>query len=255
MTIFIYDKTFEGLLTAVFDAYSFKLFPDRLQAETEQLPLFYEHVITIGTDEEKANRVWKGLKKKLSPSALSMLTSCWLSELPEIGTLLFRYIRKAIDCPKSIELNFGDADVLELAQIWKKVGHERERILMFARFQKTIDNIYFAPVEPLYNVIALVTDHFKDRFADQQWILYDMKRQYGYYYDLKTITEIHFEKQPPQLRADASNQDLWAEEEKLFQTLWKTYFKTVAIKERTNPKLHRQNLPVRFWKYLTEKKK
>ena len=31
------------------------------------------------------------------------------------------------------------------------------------------------------------------------------------------------------------------------------YFKTIAIKERINPKLHRQHLPVRFWKYMTEK--
>ena len=44
-----------------------------------------------------------------------------------------------------------------------------------------------------------------------------------------------------------------AEDEQLFQQLWRTYFKTIAIKERINPKLHRQNLPVRFWKYLTEK--
>jgi len=35
--------------------------------------------------------------------------------------------------------------------------------------------------------------------------------------------------------------------------MWKEYFKTIAIKERINPKLHRQHLPVRFWKYMTEK--
>ena len=28
MIIFVYDKTFEGLLTAVFDAYSRRTFPD-----------------------------------------------------------------------------------------------------------------------------------------------------------------------------------------------------------------------------------
>ena len=30
MIIFVYDKTFEGLLTAVFDAYSRRTFPDLL---------------------------------------------------------------------------------------------------------------------------------------------------------------------------------------------------------------------------------
>ena len=27
--------------------------------------------------------------------------------------------------------------------------------------------------------------HLKDRFADQCWLLYDLKREYGYYYDRK----------------------------------------------------------------------
>ena len=44
-------------------------------------------------------------------------------------------------------------------------------------------------------------------------------------------------------------------DEELFQKLWKEYFKAINIKERNNPKLHRQNLPARFWKHLTEKQK
>ena len=35
MLIFRYDKTFEGLLTAIFDAYSIKRFPDVLLAAEE----------------------------------------------------------------------------------------------------------------------------------------------------------------------------------------------------------------------------
>lgn len=112
MIVFIYDKTFEGLLTAVFDAYVRKTFPDALLAEGEPLPLFCEEPVTIYSDKTKADRVWKGLEKKLSKLALSMLTVSWLSELSEIDLLLFRYIRKAIDHPRSIEMNFGDPDVL-----------------------------------------------------------------------------------------------------------------------------------------------
>ena len=43
-------------------------------------------------------------------------------------------------------------------------------------------------------------------------------------------------------------------DEKLFQQMWSAYFKSIAIKERLNPKLHRQNMPERFWKYMPEKK-
>ena len=103
MIIFVYDKTFEGLLTAVFDAYSRRTFPDLLVTEGEPFPLFYDEAIRIYTDDRKAERVWKGLEKKISKSSLSGLTVTWLSELPEVDLLLFRYIRKAIDAPATIE--------------------------------------------------------------------------------------------------------------------------------------------------------
>ena len=45
MILFIYDHTFEGLLTCIFDAYFRKTFPDLLLMEGEPLPLFYNEAI------------------------------------------------------------------------------------------------------------------------------------------------------------------------------------------------------------------
>ena len=254
MLIFQYDKTFEGLLTAVFDAYSMKKFPDMLLAEEEPSPLFYDEIYTVVTDEERSNRVWNGLQKKLSASGLASLSTCWLSELPGIDMFLFRYMRKAVNAPRSIELNFGDPDVLEISKVWKKVNNERLRVMQFLRFQKAADGTYFAALKPLYNVISLVLPYLQDRFADQKWLLYDLKREYGYYYDLSTITEVHFEQKEGHLHTGFLDESIMDQDEKLFQKLWQTYFKAITIKERSNPKLHRQNLPARFWKYLPEKR-
>ena len=97
-------------------------------------------------------------------------------------------------------------------------------------------------------------DHFKDRFADQRWLIYDVKRQYGYYYNLTEMEEVTFE-DPRQahLVTGMLNETLMDNNERLFQELWKTYFKSICIKERWNPRKHRQDMPVRYWKYLTEK--
>lgn len=253
MIVFKYDKTLEGLLTAVFDAYFRKTFPNLLLGEGETLPLFYDEVFTVITDSEKADRVWKSLEKKLSKIALSCITVSWLSELPEVDGLIFRYIRKNIDAPTSIEMNFGDPDVLELSKIWKKVGHEKHKIQQFLRFQKAADGTFFAAMEPLYNALPLAIPFLKDRFADQKWLIYDLKREYGYYYDLKEVNEVRFEDKGEHLISGLLSDDIMDKDEKLFQQLWKQYFKSIAIKERTNPKLQRQHMPVRFWKYLTEK--
>lgn len=253
MLVFIYDKSFEGLLTAVFDAYYRKSFPAQLIEEGEILPLFCDESHCVVTDSEKSGRVWRALEKKISASALSCIMVCWHAELPETDKLLFDYICKAIDTPKSIELNFGDPTVLEVLKVWKLVNNERLRVIQFLRFQKTVDETYFAPVEPLYNVLPLTIHHLKDRYAGQKWLIYDIKREYGFYYDMKEVREVFFEEKGKHLITGILDEELMDKDEVLFQKLWKTYFESTAIKERLNPRLQRQHMPVRFWKYLTEK--
>jgi len=252
MIIFRYDKTFEGLLTAVFDAYNRKTFPDRLLDEVEVEPLFADECYTVITDNAKSDRVWQGLRKKLMPISCNMLRYVWLSELSGSDELIFRYIRKAFDSKHSIELNFADDDVLQMRNMAKKVDKERCRLIELVRFQKAADDIFFAPVSPDHNSLPLTLEHFSDRFADQKWIIYDTKRNYGYYYDLKTVSEMILDSKDlfPEGKLD---EKLMAEDEKLFQDLWKGYFKSMTIKERINLKLQRQHLPERYWKYLTEK--
>lgn len=228
-----------------------------LLSEGDTLPLFYNESFTVHTDEEKSGRVWRGLQKKLSVSALSSIIWCWLSELPEVDMLLFRYIRKAIDAPRSIETNFGDPDVLELAKIWKKVDWERLRMLQFVRFQKAVDGTFFAAFEPQHNALPLTIEHFRDRFADQKWLIYDMKRRYGFYYDLKTVEEVTFDddSSASHLITGMLDESLMDKDEKLFQRYGKLILNLLRIKERLNPRKHKQDMPVRYWKYLTEKQK
>jgi len=252
MIVFYYDKTFEGLLTAVFDAYSRKVFPDKVLAIGEIPPLFMTESYTVTTQEDRASRVWKALEKKMCTLSRSMLTYAWLSEVEGSDDLLFRYIRKTIDSKIPIETNFGDSDVLEVHQLAKKVSHEKHYLVQFVRFQKAADDIFFAPISPRHNALPLTINHFKDRFSDQKWVIYDIKRKYGFYYDLHTVVEMTLDNDE-HLLSGKLDEELMAEDEKLFQELWKSYFKALTIKERINLKLQRQHMPKRFWKYLTEK--
>lgn len=252
MLVFFYDRTFEGLLTAVFDAYNRKSFPDRILGKGDMPPMFTEEEYDVITQEDRATRVWSGLEKKMSKGALNMLTYVWLSEEEGSDELLFRYIRKTIDSKISIETNFADDDVLKMHKLARKVSHEELYLKQFVRFQKAADDIFFAPVSPKHNALPLVIVHFRDRFSDQKWVIYDIKRRYGYYYDLHTMVEMTLDNDE-HLLSGKLDEKMMAEDEKLFQELWKGYFKSMTIKERINLKLQRQHMPKRFWKYLTEK--
>jgi probable DNA metabolism protein len=253
MNLYRYDHTFEGLLTLAFESYARKCFPHKILAEGEALPLFYESYFEVITDEKKARRVWDGLHKKLSKEACGMLSIVFLSEMDGVEMLLFRYIQKALAAASSIEVNFADPDVLECSKIYRKVRREAERMLMFVRFQKTADGVFFAPIEPKYNVLSLVADFFTDRFGDQKWIIYDLKRRYGLYYDLRKTEEISFDSLDFDENTGKLRDEQAAADEQLFQQLWKTYFKSITIEARKNLKLQQQHLPKRFWKYLPEK--
>lgn len=250
MVVFRYDRTFEGLLSAVFDAYSRREFPEKLIGEGEPQPMFTGRLHAVETDRGKADRVWRGLEGKMYGKALNILSHCWLSELPGSDELLFRYIRKIFDSPPGVESDFGDPDILEVHQIALKVSREGEHVRQFVRFQKAGDDTFFGAIAPLYNALPLSIPYFRDRFADQKWIVYDTRRRYGYYYDRSRVVEISLPDDP--MIGGQLDERLMAEDEKTFQALWRSYFKALTIKERINPKLQRQHMPRRFWKYLPE---
>jgi probable DNA metabolism protein len=132
------------------------------------------------------------------------------------------------------------------------VHRERHRMKAFVRFQLTKDGIYYAAVDPDFNVLPLIIDHFKNRYADQRWLIYDLKRKYGIYYDLEKVETIMLEFN----ESNNNGKDIagsFDEKEDLYQQLWKDYFKSVNIASRKNMTLHIRHVPKRYWKYLTEK--
>ncbi len=259
MIVYVFDNTLDGLLTAVFDSFFLKQQPEFLLAEGEQLPLFADEPHRVVTDSEKSERVWKGLEKHLSKDGLHMITISWLSEERTLNQPLFNFICKVFRQPagSGIERNATDPDVLEVRNTCRRVLHEQLRMKQFIRFQKAKDGTYLAVVSPDHNVVPLVIGHFQDRFNDQPWLIYDARRHYGYYYDgTAAPIRITFEDEsrvPFDLTNGKLDADVLSENDKLFQDLWRTYFKAICIKERMNPKKQLSDMPRRYWKYMTEK--
>lgn len=260
-SILLYEPSFEGWLSAVYYVYEHKLQHDeslQLIAQDRYIPSLISAATSVNTDDEHAQRVLTKLNKLLGRSGMRQILWGFLSEKDNIGKTLFHIVKYAIDYPKRRVLeDLGHLDVLELAQTVKSVGREKHRMEAFVRFEHTIDDIYFARVEPDFNVLPLIGEHFRQRYQDQNWAIYDLKRGYGIYYDkslstpshpaaLQTITDLD----DAVLRNPAS---IHSPDEQRYQKFWQGYFTNVNIKERKNPRLHKQYLPQRYWKYLSEK--
>ena len=97
MLVFRYDKSFDGLLSALFDAYSMRAFPEALIGPGEPEPLFTERVHDVATDEAHAGRVWRGLERRLTARTRSMFVYAWHGEQPQGDLLMLRCLRRVFD--------------------------------------------------------------------------------------------------------------------------------------------------------------
>jgi probable DNA metabolism protein len=251
MNTLVYDGTFEGLLTAVFEIYERKLYTVKLLKGEWRNSALFEEVIPIVTDEGRAGRVLRGLRKKLSAAGVQRLYISHMAEIAGEDCNVLGFIRYVFDSDQNIEEDYGNRYVMRLSEILKMVRREKHRMEAFVRFQKLNDGTFYAAIEPDFNVLPLLIKHFKSRYADQKWMIYDIKRGYGVYYDLHDtqFIEMDFDELNNPVNVIAA----YSEDEGIYQNLWKNYFNSVNIASRKNTRLHVRHIPKRYWRHLTEK--
>lgn len=251
MTFLIYDNTIEGFLTAIFEVYEYKMDKVAIRKNNLEIPQLFGKIIEVKTNLDKAKRVADRIKNILGNKGFQSLLKSLLIEYDNIEDPILNVIRYALKANKNVLDDFGNPDVLEIKQVLKKLGRERHRMNAFIRFKLANDGIYYAFVEPDFDVLPLISNHFKSRYADQKWLIYDLKRNKGIYYNLDEVKFVQLEE-----RSNKENETLninLDSSELEFQKLWKSYFKHTNITSRKNLKLHLQHVPKRYWKYLIEK--
>lgn len=245
---FVFDGSLEGLLCAVFEYFDRKASSVILVDEKHYQPDAFSEAVHIHNDRNKADRVWNGLSKILDREKLKNFYWAYLSEDLKAYRALFGLATAVFKNGASYAENYGDIDILTVAQFTRSVGRERHRMEAFIRFKKSADGIFYCGIDPDFNVLPIIVKHFRDRYASMQWIIYDTRRNYGLFYDLKSVEEIQMDWHLMHSAAEVLD-----EKEEVFADLWKDYFKSTNIPARKNTKLHIKHVPKRYWKYLTEK--
>lgn len=252
MEIYVFDGSFEGLLCAAFEWFERKPGPVQLITEHNFQPDAFSSCLYIHNEVRKADRVWKGLQSRLPGDWIRRFYCTYLSELDTAYTSLFEFICYIFSNAPGAEKNYGNPFVLDLSKTARKVEREKHRMEAFIRFQHTADGIFYCGIDPDFNVLPLIMPHFKNRYASQKWIIYDLKRNWGLFYDLDKVEEIKMDFHARQKTLKSAASGLSAQEQ-LYALLWKDYFKSTNIAARKNTRLHVQHVPKRYWKYLTEK--
>ncbi len=241
MANYYYDGSFDGLLTVIYMAYENrenKIL--RVSAKAEQLILALDDIHVV-TDFSKARRVEKAICDKISCNFLNNIRTCFLSYDKNKDTIIIHTVYKALKQGEEI-LNSLDEHAFYMNKLVKQVLSEQHKYLGLLRFKEMKDGTMFSTIEPKNNVLPILISHFKSRMKREKFAIFDKGRKTVVYYDGKEA-EIFFIE---------SLEIEWSDEEIEYSKLWKTFHKSISIKERENKKLQQSNLPKYYWKHLIE---
>jgi len=123
----------------------------------------------------------------------------------------------------------------------ESVRREAHRIMELLRFTPDADGVFTARCAPDNYVLPALKGYFMARFHDIPWAIIDEKRG------------MCLRRKP----GESAEINEWNETEEKAETdeweeLWKHYHKTIYNEDRHNPKLQKQLMPKRYWKYLPE---
>ncbi len=252
--VYVYDGTFDGFLTVIFDIYALKRKPVQIVSKHLWQPGFFETPIHIVTDAVKSERVWNGIVSRSNTQVTRMFYLAFASELPGVEMTLYGYLDKLFaDTTGIFYKNMLDDHSFELYQVSRKVSHEIHRFHGFVRFQETSDGLFFAAIEPDHDIVSLLAPHFARRFGNQPWVIYDRRRDKGIFYKKPETHEITLTDQQFNAITGDILDNVKSEDEDLYRSLWKAYYKAINIPERKYTRLMLRLLPRRYWKYLPEK--
>lgn len=241
--IYVYDDTFEGLMTAVFEAYARRPAPESVTGRAHCQQLLGRRYIDIGTDIAKAERVIAGIQRKMGQDSYAALWSAFQSEAIGVGDLLYQYIRLGMAVGPRIQQRITDERVIAVNKLAGLVGREAGLLIEFVRFSKMEGGVYYGEITPQYNVLAQIMPHFAERFSIQPFLIRDKNRQIAGVFDTRewwiTSTE---SMQVPDVEED----------ERAWRQMWRAFYDTIAIKERVNLNLRRNHMPKKYWKNMTE---
>lgn len=241
--VFLYDGSFYGLLTVVFEAYSSRTFPAGIETDDnvqQALLCEYEYV---QTDSQKARRVEEAILKKASARSLNNIYYAYLANAQDKEINIFNYIRACCRFGKSVDNRLTVDCVAFVINAARNVGNEAHLFKEFIRFTELKGGVYYAKIEPKNSVLPAIEEHFVTRYSSMPFLIHDTVHGKCLVYN-GTSSVIREADTIPKLNP--------SENEEKYRELWKCFFDTVEISERHNERCQNTHLPKRFRKNMTE---
>ncbi|MDR2109147.1 MAG: TIGR03915 family putative DNA repair protein [Coriobacteriales bacterium] len=144
--------------------------------------------------------------------------------------------------PPGFDLAHPAVDALQ--RLARQVNTEAHYMLQFIRFAELKSGLYFARIEPKASVVPLIMDHFAERLNIQPFMILDARHGLAGVFNRERWWLVEADATLVDLATSAAQDD--------YQALWQSFYDTIAIEERRNPRCQRNFMPKRFWGMMCE---
>lgn len=250
-TILICEDSMEGIFTAVYQVYAWKL--DRetvfLQLGEEGNFRLFAQYRKVEPEAVLAGKVARTVLRDMGEDSYWDICCMLSSESEEKAQAVYRVIRTALDKRQSREVfsNIKDNYIQKGFELARAVRNEIHHLYGFLRFQELENGILYAKIGPKNNIVTLLAPHFADRFPEENFMIYDDKREIFVVHEAKRKWVVLDGREIGTFSMPGNSED-----EERFQSLFVEFCHTIAIKERENLALQRNMLPLRFQDYMVE---
>lgn len=248
--IFQCEDSLDGIFTAIYNAwdsgYGHKNIQIQFIDQVMNYQLFSKYIPVV-TDYEKSEKVVRTIKKKISVEAYETICRAAMTDRQDKADAIYRFVILGIHYGSSIITNYSNPVVQTIFEMNRAVGNEVHHYTGFLRFSELKNHVLYGKINPKNNVITLLAPHFADRLPVENWIIHDEVRQLAIVHQIGEGWV-----QVDTSEVDFSELGKINNEEERLEQLWKSFVESIAILERTNYKLQRQNLPIRFRRNMTE---
>lgn len=237
----IYDGSFEGFLTLVYEVYYKKLHVNKITKEKIN-SLIMEDISEIQTDIHKAKKVLTALKNNFSKKNFSTIRNIFLCDSKEFEKSLLEFIILGFKDEINLQ-NINHPCIFYIRALEKELFMIVHKMTGFVRFEELDDETLYAKIDTKFNVLYFLGEHFLKRLGRLDFIIHDIKRGYAFVKNQENISI----KQVASFEEPTHSKD-----EEKFKKLWKTFFESVAIEKRKNKKLQQNLVPLIYRTYMSE---
>lgn len=239
---FLYEDTFISLLNLIAYLVQNKIKPENIQ-NTKYSPTLLDNIIKLEIEEKES--IVKTMIDSIGAYSFRLLYLVFLSTVENKELILYYFYLNALKYQEKVLYHRNLKCVDKTIKIANYVSHESHKYKGFVRFKELKNHVLYAEIEPVNDILELITPHFQTRLKNEYWMIKDVKRKIIAIYDKKKVFFCLDEEFTLKTTLESGS-------EKNFSELWKTFYKTIGIKERKNDRCRMNFMPKRYWKYMLE---